>query len=391
MKTISESTFDAGRRQFGKGLLGAGATLAAPALLAQAKPAELKFACIVPLTGQASSFGIRNRDGATVAVEHFNSRELVIGDKTYSVRLDVSDMANDARQAITLMRQAASDPSYASILCLTSSVAFVGGVPVAAQLKMPVIGAGSDAPVKQWNPYMYRVNPVSELATPLMIKKVVAKEKIKRLAVIYDQMQDAQVGDAELVKKTAADGGYEIVEFQAFRTGDQDFSPQLATIRAVKPDGIFLGAGVAEGVRILAQMRGVGINAPVMTGFGTFLETAYWDGTSGGTKGGYTWITHDLMAPQGELKAFFEAYNKRFKLEATSFSAYGYDAVAVAVEALRRAGAVDREKMREVLASLDMTTPLGTRIKFQNPPSGNNLLPTMIVTRITGRGTYEVI
>jgi ABC-type branched-subunit amino acid transport system substrate-binding protein len=56
--------------------------------------------------------------------------------------------------------------------------------------------------------------------------------------------------------------------------------------------------------------------------------------------------------------------------------------------ALKKAGEPDRDKLAAVLADLDHTTPLGTRVTFKNPPDGNNINPSVVVIQITGRGTY---
>jgi hypothetical protein len=44
--------------------------------------------------------------------------------------------------------------------------------------------------------------------------------------------------------------------------------------------------------------------------------------------------------------------------------------------------------MKEALKTLDFTTPIGTHIKFANPPSGDNTDPTVVPIEVTGPGTY---
>ena len=79
------------------------------------------------------------------------------------------------KQAVTIFRQFATDTSVMASLGPTNSVGFVPVVPIAGQVKLPLIGDGSGAPIKEWNPYAYRVNPISGSAVPVMLKKVVAK------------------------------------------------------------------------------------------------------------------------------------------------------------------------------------------------------------------------
>ncbi len=384
------------RRRFTQAAaLGAGSVLFSPALLRAQGTGVIKITNVQGITGPSAAYGIRSRDGALLALDDINKLGFKdASGESYTFEMNTVDMANDPRQAVTLFRQAAGDASVTATIGPANSVGFIAMVPVAAQLKMPMIDAGSGAPVKdkEWSPYACRVNPVSSTAIPVVLKKVVAKHGLKRIAVIYDQTQDAQAGDAEVVKTMAASLGYTVVAFEAFRTGDQDFSAQLSKIRSTKPDGIYIAATTGDGVKVTSQVVEAGIKLPMMTGFGSFQDPVYWDGTKGDIKGGYTFLAQDLQAPTPELKSFLDRYKARFtQYEATSFSTYGYDAVYTLYEAIKKAGSLDREKIAAALASLKITTPLGTNVTFNNPPDGNNNSPSVVVIQVNGRGTYEVV
>jgi branched-chain amino acid transport system substrate-binding protein len=382
------------RRQFVAAVAGTAALPMAPAIVRGQSASTIKFGHIQPLTGPSAAYGIRARDGALIAVEEVNAAggwTDAQGQK-HQLEMLIGDMANDPKQAITLFRQYAADSQMLASIGPTNSVGYVPLVPVAGQMKFPLIGNGSGAPIKEWNTYSYRVNPVSSVAVPILVEKVVSKLKVKRLAVIYDQTQDAQAGDAEVCKHLAAKLGYEVVAFEAFRANDQDFSPQIAKIRSLRPDAIYVAAATGDGIKVVSQIRESGIDKPLVTGFGSFQDPVYWDGTKGAVKGDFTWLAQDLSAPSTQLKPFLEKYNARFpQQEATSFSTFGYDSVMTLVEALKKAGAADRDKLSATLANLDFTTPIGSRITFKNPPDGNNVNPSVVAVQITGRGTYVAV
>ncbi len=386
-----EAGHDVSRRS----LLQAGTVVAAgvfaPAIVRGAEPQSIRVGQVEALTGPSAPYGQRAHNGAALAAENINRTGLVVGGTTYKLEIVSGDMGNDARQALTLLRQHVSDESIICELGASNSVGYVPLVLVAGQLKIPSIGTGSGAPIREWNIFSYRVNPVSTVAVPAVLAKVVQREKIKKLAVIYDQTQDAQKGDAEVCKAEASKLGYEVVAFEAFRAGDQDFSPQIATIRASRPDAVYVAGATGDGVKVASQVREAGITKPMMTGFGSFQDPVYWDGTKGQVKGDYTWLAQDLQAPTPALKSFLERYKAQFSQDATSFSSYGADAVTCVAEALKKVGGVSRAKLQEALASLEITTPIGTNVKFKNPPEGNNLGVKVVVIKITGRGTYEVI
>ena len=378
------------RRVLSLSLAGAGGALLMPALIGRARAdSVVKVGQIEALTGPSSPAGIRGRDGALLAAEDINQAGGIAG--KFRLEIAAQDMANDPKQAVTLFRQLATDNAVVASIGPTNSVGFVPIVPIAGQIGLPLVGEGSGAPLKQWNGWAYRVNPVAASAVPVVLKKLVPKLDIKRVAVLYDQTQDGQVGDAEICKKMAKELGYEIVAYDAFRAGDQDFSPQLATMRSAKPDMIYAAAAAGDAVRVASQIKEMGFDQPLVTGYGAFQDSVVWDGTKGQIKGGYTWIGQDLASPGTQLKAFLDRYNKRFPQEATSFSIYGSDAVYTLAEAIKRAGSIDRGKISEALSNFEYTTPLGTKVTFKNPPDGDNLTPGVVVIQITGRGSYVAV
>jgi branched-chain amino acid transport system substrate-binding protein len=387
----SKNTYRVSRRGLGRFAAGTALGLAMPPTIGRAQPAALRITNIQPTTGPSSPYGWRSRDGAQLVTDDINAAGLTIGGTTYRLDIRTEDMANDPQQAITLLRQAASNPDILAVIGPSNSVGYVPSVPAAGQLEMPLVGAGSGAPVKQWNIWSYRVNPVSDTAIPVLLRKVHAQVPFKRLGVIYDQTQDGQSGDAQVCKLLAQELGYEVVAFEAFRAGDQDFSAQLATIRSRKPDAMFVAAATGDGVKVSSQIREAGFTVPMMTGFGSFQDPVYWDGTHGEIKGCYTWLAQDLASPTPLVKSFVDRYKAKFSQEATSFSTYGTDALFAIAEALKKAGAPTRAKIQEALAALDVVSPIGTHLTFHNPPDGNNNTPNVVAIQITGRGTYVAI
>jgi branched-chain amino acid transport system substrate-binding protein len=373
---------------------GIGGVIAAPAIVRPAHAAKtvVKIGQIEPLTGPSAPYGLRGRDGAQMAAEAINAAGGFADAKgnEYTIDLHADDMANDARQAVTLYRQLALNTGITACVGPTNSVGFVPLVPIATQLQLVAVGEAG-APVKRWTPWAFRVNPVGGTAIPVVLTKVVAKEHIKRLAVIYDQTQDAQAGDAEVCRQMKGKLGYELVADEAFSAGDQDFSPQIAKVKANKPDGIFLASTTGDGLKVASQIRAAGLDQPMMTGYGAFQDPLYWDGTKGAIKGGYTWLAQDLKGATGALRQWLDAYNKKNKLEATSFSTYGHDALMVFVECIKKSSSTDRKSIQEVMASLDYHSPLGTHVTFKNPPTGENLTPTVTVIQVNERGSYSVV
>lgn len=382
------------RRKVFQAVPGALAAISMPSQVQSAQSAKVvRIGHTQSLTGPSSPYGIRARDGAIFAANEIN-RAGGFTDQIsnrYVIELLEGDMVNDPKQAVTLFRQHALDPAVVASMGPTNSLGFLPCVPAAAQFKLPLVGNGSGAPVKKWTPWVYRVNPDATTATPIFLETVVRTLGLSRLAVIFDQTQDGQVGDAKIAESLADQLGYEVVAYEAFRSSDQDFSPQLTNIRAKKPNAVFVAAATGDGVRIVTQLREFGIDAPLLTGYGAFFDPVYWDATDGKIVDCFTWLAQDPNHAASALTNWLQEYDRSFKLEPTSFSMYGYDAVYTIVECIKQANGTERTAIQHALSSLSFISPIGTKIRFRNPPHGNNLNPAIAILKIDGRASGRSI
>jgi len=350
------------------------------------------------LTGQAGSYGTRSIHGAELAAKHINDAggfTDTCGNK-YSIKLSVWDMANSREQAIAGLRKAADDPTVLAVLGSTPSTGFAAMEPVAGQVKMPIIATGSAVPIKKWNPYAFRVTIATPVAAPYFLKAFEQMFHPKRVAIIYDITQDALRAEAELIRDLAGKIGYEIVAFEAFRVNDTDFRAQLTTISGTTPEWLGVYAANTEGSKIINQMDELGLLGKVnmFSGYGVFQDPTYWDLSNGKTKGAINWAVAFNLRSFDPLMQKVVADYKSFPEEPTIYSVYGYQALQVAVDAVKRAcTATDREKFRDALAETKLEALAGS-VVFHSPrsePNGENQGGSVIISRITGRDSYELV
>ena len=217
------------------------------------------------------------------------------------------------RQAITLYRQNALNSEIAINVGPTNSVGFVPLVPIASQLKLVLVGeAGASEALDAVG--LPRQPSWSDRYPVLVLTKVHGKLNFKRLAIIYDQTQDAQSGDAEVCRTMKAKLGYDIVADEAFSSGSQDFSAQITKIKAANPDAMFLASTTGDGVKVVPKIRAAGMDVPLITGYGAFQDPLYWNGTNGAIKGCFTWLAQDLAGATGTLRKWLDDYNAKYEL-----------------------------------------------------------------------------
>jgi branched-chain amino acid transport system substrate-binding protein len=372
------------------------AALMVVAVPAVAQEKVVHFSSINGQTGQSAAYGSKVIEGVNLAAKAINDAGGVAdrcGGK-YKVKVTTGDMANSREQAVSLLRQAAADSTVLAVVGPSPSTGYVPMVPVAGQLKIPVIATGSAAPIKEWNPWAFRLNTTSKVAAPGMMKTLKAKLDIKHVALIYDVTQDGQRGEAELIRNSAKEIGYDVAAFEAFRAGDNDFRPQLSKIKASKADAIGIYGATPELAKVVNQMAELGIKANIVTGFGTFNDPVVWDLTEGKVKGGYSWSAYFALEDPArpDIAKMVQIYKKEYGHDPTLYSFYGWDALNVYVEAAKRAcTATDREKFRQALNTIENFPTLSGKATFKNPPDGENLSAAVIVNQTTGRGTFEAL
>jgi branched-chain amino acid transport system substrate-binding protein len=354
----------------------------------------VKLVDIETLTGASGGSGNQAWLGAKFAVDEVNEAggfSDAAGHR-YTLEISSNDFANDKTEMIALVRKAASDSSVLAIIGPSASVGFVPGVPVVGGLKIPMIGDGTGAAVSDWNGWAYRVNAVASIASPQLLKIVVPKFAIKKIAVIYDQTNAGQVADEQVVKSSAQEIGYEVVGDHAFKPGQQDFSSIVSVVKDADPDAVWIAAAPgSDAGDITKQLRAAGVEAQILGGYGNILAPQVWDLSNGLTKGAISWSPHDFQHATGALSQFMQEYQAKNNLPVSNEATHGYDAVYTLVAAIKAASAADRNAVQQALSHLKTVTPLGTHVEFENPPTGENSTAALVALQVTARGEFKEI
>jgi branched-chain amino acid transport system substrate-binding protein len=170
------------------------------------------------------------------------------------------------------------------------------------------------------------------------------------VAILFDFKQDYSVGLADYFRKKFKELGGEIVADERYTSGDIEFRAQLTTIRAAKPDAIFVPGYYTELGLIAKQARELGIDVPLLGGDGWDSEKTLEIG--GDAVEGYYFSTHyaaDSDSPK--VQEFVAAYKQKYNETPDAMAALGYDTAGILADALTRAGDTEGAKLREAIAT----------------------------------------
>jgi branched-chain amino acid transport system substrate-binding protein len=354
-------------------------------LLAAIVPAiaqeEIPVGEFASLTGGSASFGQSSHKGTALAVDEINAAGGVLGKK---IKLITEDDQSLAGQPATIVRKLISQDKVVAVLGEVASSKSLEAAPICQQNKIPMISPASTNPkVTEVGDYIFRVCFIDPFQGTVMAKFALSKGW-KKVAVLTDVKQDYSVGLGEFfVKHFTANGG-EIVKEQKYSTGDKDFKPQLTSIKAAKPDAIFVPGYYGEVSLIGKQARLLGIKAPLLGGDG-------WVGDSllkvaGNSLDGSFFSCHFSAEDKAaKVQDFVKKFQAKYGAVPDDMAALGYDSAIILAESIKRAGTTEGDKLRDAIR--DTKDHDGITGKITLDAQRNASKPAVILT--IGGGGYK--
>lgn len=168
-------------------------------------------------------------------------------------------------------------------------------------------------------------------------------------------------------------GGNVIAE-ETYTQGDQDFSAQLARIKAlsVKPDVIFISSYMPDLGTIIRSLREVGINAPVMGG-DSYDDPGLFDALGAKFGSDVYFVTHTWMGPEAhpDMPKFLAAYQALHGTAPdTSFVATGWDTIMLMAQAVEIAGTTDGAAVAKALETNEFNLLTG-KLSYRSAANGH--------------------
>jgi len=380
--TTAWTTDGAGVRAFGRIVVVALATLVAGAAWAQRN--AIVVGAVVSQSGLASDLAAGYRKGILLWQSQLNAAGGLLG---RSIEVRVADDASGANEAAEKYAQLIERDKAELLIGPYGSAASMISAAVAERAgRVMVNGAGASGVIhKRGLRYVFQVaTPYAAYAAG--VPAVASQWKVGKLFLIARadpvarEMADALA--AEAARRRVATSG--VVSFAVETREFDDFVRQAQAEKATawvafgsardaanmvitfKRLGYAPSMFVARGVEQAEFIRRVGQDAEFAIGIAAWTPRLRTAGND----------------------AFVRAYRERWSLEPDVGAAQGYSAGRVLEAAVRRAGSLDQLRLREVLARLEIETPLG---RFRTDPETGRQLSTQAVLVQILKGRAEII
>ena len=321
----------------------------------------IKVGANFELTGNVANYGNATLEGLQLAIDEANEAGGINGKKIELVSVDDK---SEAAESINAATKLISDDDVKVIVGPATTGLVLAETQTATDAKVPIIAPCATSPEAtvengKVKPYVFRSCFIDPQQGEVMAT-FAAKELKAKTAVIYvDNSSDYSKNLGKVFKEKFEAAGGKVVMEEAFLQKDQDFKATLTKLKTANADVMFVPAYYEEVGKIVKQAREMGINSAI-------LGTDGWDDTkvvdiAGADALNNTFFSTHYSEKDAEVQGFIEAYKKKFNRAPNVFAALGYDAGKMLVDALKRAGSGDTEKIREALeATKDLKVGTGT-------------------------------
>lgn len=371
--------------------------LAVSAGAVASQAAEVKLGVAAALSGGAAQYGAAIRNGFELAAEEINAAGGVNGN---TIKLVVEDEQGKKEEAINVFKKLIFQDKVLLVFGPTLSNSGSAAHPVAQAAKTPAFATSNTADgITAVGNYVFRNSVTEADVLPVTLRKVVEKEGVKKVAVLYGNDDVFTKSGYDNFAKALKDQDIPVTTTETFAKGDVDFKAQLTKIKASGPDAIVLSALLAEGGPILVQARQLGIDLPFIGGNGVNSPKIF---ELAKTASDNLWVGSPWSASNDapENVKFIEAYTKKYGAPPDQFAAQTYDALHIVAEALKKVElsgdlAKDRAALRDALPDVSWTGATGA-FKFRQAqdksgkPAGYDADQEAIIS-VTKNGAYEIV
>jgi len=319
---------------------------------ANAQEQIVKIGHVGPLSGQIAHLGKDNENGARMAVDVLNTKNLRIGGKKIKFVLLGEDDAATPQQG-TAAAQKLVDAKVNGVIGHLNSGTTIPASKIYNDAGIPQISPSATNPkyTQQGFKGAFRVVANDGQLGGALGRYAASTLHAKNIAIIDDRTAYGQ-GVADEFAKSAKAAGINIIGRQYTNDKATDFNAILTAIKGKNPDLIFFGGMDAVAGPMLRQMKQLGIQAKYMGGDGICTEQL--PSLSGdGMADGQVVCAEAGGVEENQKKGLDEfrtAYRKKFGTDVKLYAPYVYDAVMVMAAAMQKADSVESAKYLPELA-----------------------------------------
>lgn len=366
-------------------------TFAAPAILRAQE--SVKVGVVYPISGDFARFGDSVAEATIMGFEHINEAGGIASLGGARIEPVVVDIRSDPTVTRTETERAINDQDILAVTgCYVSGLSMVASE-VCERNQVPFItGSISDGLSSRGFQYFFQVSPKASMFGRSQVEYArllgdQIEPRRNRVAILFEDT-DYGTSTAEGLRNTAEELGFEIVLFESYPFDIPDAGPLVTRVARSEAEILFPVSYLQDAILIIETLAARGVDISIFGGGAGYLVPEFQDGLGALSNltfsvGSWNWdIKH--AASHGISEAYAERTGEPFIHE---HAGEGYCMARLIGDALERAGAADRDALRDALKATDLAPPHpaaimpGGRLSFDETGWNHNVHPVMVQWR----------
>lgn len=358
------------------------------------EPREILFGCALSLSGELQETGQLCKEGYELWKEHVNSQGgISIGNERYLIEIRYYDDESDPQMTASLVETLIAEDRVDFLLGPYGSSCTFAAAAVANEYGFPMVEGGGAAEEIFTSGFEYTfglLSPAADYFQNILEGAASLDPKPNKVAIISVD-EPVMLSMAEGAEQHAERLGFEVISLTTFEN-EGELSSILSTLKEHEPNMVLLSSYFGDGLSFVRTAKEVGLSpemfgmtvAPADPAFVEELgqDANYVFGTS-------QWVS--ALPYDGPVFGSSQDYAQLFRNksgEEPDYHAAAASACGVTYQlALEQASSLDRERVRDALASLDVVTFYG-RIRFNE--QGRDTYNPMVAVQIQGGNVVTV-
>jgi branched-chain amino acid transport system substrate-binding protein len=354
-----------------------------------AAPKTIKIGILISFTGPDGMVGKPAKDGYELAVEKINKNGGVYVKeygKKIPLELLIMDMETDPEKAVA--RAEALNQQGAVIVCGTTLMSATSDI--FEKNKLPAITSlvTTVGLFERGFKYYFGISKMNDGVVDAIYAAFAKIPKGQRPTqwAIWQEQTDWIVELFDLARQKAPAQGFTFVSDSKYPMLAQDMGPLILAAKKAGAEVVFSAPVPPDAITMLKQMKELDYHPKAIMMIRACDDPAWVKMT--GPMGDYVigcpdW--HPALKYPG-VKELNAAYKAKFGTETHITSGNAYASIQIAAAAIEKAGTLDRTKVRDAIANIDMMTVYGP-VKFNK---GRRVYAPPVVTQWQ-KGVMEMI
>lgn len=306
---------------------------------------DIPIAMITAKTGEAGKSNAISFQGARFAVDSINASGGVLG---RMVRLLEYDNLGTPQGSVEAARMAVKDGAVAVVGCNWSShsLAMAGYL---QRARIPMVShMSTNESVTRVGDCIFRICFTDAFQGGGLARFALENLEARTAVVLVDVSRTYSKGLAKVFVKAFEQGGGRVVWRGVYEGQALNVDFLLRETARRRADVVFVPGGHSDVAELFGRAEAYGIESALVSGDGIGMRMFEYIGQR--AEGIYYSSHWNRCVDTPESKDFVRRYEKRFGPVPGASLALAYDSVMVLVDAIRRSGSTDSEKIRDALA-----------------------------------------